>query len=265
MSRWSIWVARWYARADRCERAVLNALQAVHEGVWLGVVGPAALRAATSLYYEGAAKYHDREYNLSGLQGWEEDIIRRHFASCRSVLVASAGGGREAIALRRQGFEVDAFDCTDGLVATANHLADAEGVPLRFVLAEPDAVPGGFGTFDAAVIGWGGYMHVPRRESRVAFLRQLRGHLRATAPLLVSFFERNPSARRFRYIRAIASAVRRVRFSREPVELGDSLAGSFDHHFTRDELSSELEAGGFEMVEYTSTPYAHAVARATPT
>ncbi len=264
MSSWPTRTARLYVRADRFERRVRTALEVVHQGMWLGLMGPESLRGATALYYAGAGKYADRDYNLSGLHPWETDVVRRHFGACRSVLVAAAGGGREAFALERLGLAVTAFDCADGLVSAANALAAAEGLAVRIALAPPDAVPDGPGAFDGAVIGWGGYMHIPGRPRRVAFLGQLRAHLAERAPVLLSFFERQASARRFHAIRAIAAAVRHLRLSREPVELGDTLAGSFDHHFTREELASELAEGGFEAVEFVSTPYAHAVARARP-
>ena len=254
--------ARWYERADRVERALLSAVDVLHQGGWLGLMGPNALHAATDLYYEGAARYVGRDYNLGGFQPWEEEAVRRHFTSARSVLIAAAGGGREAFALERRGLSVRAFDCVGALVEAANRIAAEEGLVVRLDLAAPDVVPDGLGTFDAAVIGWGGYMHIPGRATRVAFLQQLRRHLHPGAPVLLSFFERASSARRFRAVGAIATFVRRARMSSEPVELGDSLAGSFDHHFTRDELLAELEAGGFEPVEYASVPYAHAVARA---
>jgi hypothetical protein len=50
--------------------------------------------------------------------------------------------------------------------------------------------------------------------------------------------------------------------SRDPVEYGDTLDGTFDHLFTRDEVTDEMFAAGFELVLYAESPYGHAVGRA---
>ena len=65
-----------------------------------------------------------------------------------------------------------------------------------------------------------------------------------------------------RWIFKIASVLRRVRRSNEPVEIGDTLDGTFDHYFTEEEIKAELEAAGFEMIHYAADPFGHAVGRA---
>jgi hypothetical protein len=50
--------------------------------------------------------------------------------------------------------------------------------------------------------------------------------------------------------------------SPDPVEYGDTLDGTFDHLFTKDEISAEMCAAGFELVLYAESPYGHAVGRA---
>ena len=102
-------------------------------------------------------------------------------------------------------------------------------------------------------------MHIVGRESRVRFLRALRNRVKLGGPLLISFFTRNPEAQRFKWIRNISAVVRRLRLSTEPVELGDTVSGSFDHHFSREEIEAELEAAGFRTVHTADTPYGHAV------
>ena len=87
-------------------------------------------------------------------------------------------------------------------------------------------------------------------------------HVDAGAPLLVSFFTRGDDSRRLRLTYRIARILRRIRRSNDKVEIGDTLDGTFDHHFTRDEVEKELAAAGFELVVYSATPYGHAVARA---
>jgi hypothetical protein len=81
--------------------------------------------------------------------------------------------------------------------------------------------------------------------------------------VLVSFFPRKPTQRRFRVIAAIAN-VGRLLTLRERVEVGDFLEPNFVHYFTESELRSELEEAGFEMEAFEARPYGHALARAAP-
>jgi hypothetical protein len=84
---------------------------------------------------------------------------------------------------------------------------------------------------------------------RVAFLRELRALLPAGAPVLLSFFTRDPATPRHRIVAAVARVVRRLRGG-EPIELGDDLTPNYLHPFTEDEVASELADGGFRIVRF---------------
>ena len=181
---------------------------------------------------------------------------------CKSALVAAAGGGREALSLAKKGWDVLGFDCDQTMVAGAAALASAESLGARFVHAPPSSVPEVGRTFDAVLVGWGGYMHIAGSNARVAFLRKLRHCVGMDAPLLLSFLTRAESARGFAYIQRLASGIRRVRGAQQEVEVGDVLDGSLDHYFTRVEVFAELDAAGFRPVAFHDEPYGHAIAAA---
>jgi hypothetical protein len=146
------------------------------------------------------------------------------------------------------------------LAASCRSLLVGQAVEVQVLEAAPDAVPDGLASYDGAIIGWGAYMHIPGRARRIAFLGQLRRHIRPGGPLLVSYFARRVDGRAFRSKAAIARVIRRLRFSSEPVEIGDSLDRTFDHWFTESDIRSELEQAGFETVSTAADPYGHAVA-----
>ena len=234
----------------------------INQGLWLGLIDGENLDKSTALFYRGQEKYCADSYNLQGLLGWEADAFDRYFCGCESVLVAAAGGGREALALAKKGWDVLGFDCDETMVARAVALASSQSLEARFVHAPPSAVPEVGRTFDAVLVGWGGYMHIAGSNARIAFLHDLRQCVRLGAPLLLSFFTRAESARRFSYIQRLASGIRRMRGSHEAVEIGDTLDGSFDHYFTRAEVFAELDAADFRAVAFEEDRYGHAVATA---
>jgi SAM-dependent methyltransferase len=250
--------------ANRALTRALLGTQALHQGLWLGFLDGAALQAATARFYGSSFRYRGAYHNRAGLFGWEASIIERHFGGCPTVLVGAAGGGREVVALARRGIAVDAFECSPTLMAAAEELLREEGLTARVRLAPPETLPDGLGTYDGAILGWGGYSHVAGRSARVRLLRAIARHLRPGGPLLFSFQTRpsDPSDQRmYRWIYATARAVRAARRSRSPLELGDTLPGYFAHRFTRAEIEEEAVLAELAVEHVGELEYGAALAR----
>ena len=256
------WKANLYLTGNRWLDRCFTGVRAIHAGVWLGLMDRAVLHETTEGQYIAWPSYGEAGYNASGLHDWEESALREYFTGCKSVLLGAAGGGREMVALWRRGMAVNGFECCGKLVERARELLSESGVEGRVITSRADEVPEGLGVYDGVIVGWGAYMHIPGRSKRVAFLKQCREHLRPGSPILLSFFTRPANSREFRWVRAIAGSVRGLRRCAEKVELGDKLMGAFDHFFTREEIQSELEEGGFRQEFYAEAPYGHAVGRA---
>ena len=246
---------RW---CDRCFRIVTQGLTALHQGLWQGLLRPTDLDALTRTYYDQVSKYKNPEYNLAGLFEWERDVLAKHFPPGSHVLIAGAGGGREMIGLCRCGYQVDGFDCNDGCVRDGTRLLEQLGLDCRLMLAPPGALPEGLTTYDGVIVGWGAYMHIVGSIRRRAFLRQIRAVLRDGSPILLSFFVRTGTSRTQTCVVRLANAIRYLRGG-ERVEAGDWLSGSFDHHFTEEEIRSELRDAGFQMVAFTAIGHGVAV------
>ena len=262
-----MWGARIFSLVDRWLNCGLNAVRVLHQGFWLGILSPQAFHQIHQQQYAAWEKYQDPAYNRSGLFSWEQQILGRFFASCQSILLGAAGGGRELLALAQQGVQVDAFECCPELLAGCQRLAATAGLASRIVLAPPDQVPKEFGVYDGVIydgviVGWGAYTHLASADTRIGFLKQLRRHVQPGGPLLVSFFVRRGETRQLRWIFRIARFLRRLQKHTPPVELGDTLCGTFDHYFSQAEIAHELAAAGFQLEWYREEPYGHAVGRA---
>jgi hypothetical protein len=250
-----------FAGLNRWVLGGLRAAEAIHQGVWLGLLDAQDLDRVTERWYDRAMQYEDRGYNTAGLWGWEEDVLDRYFQGRRRLLVGSAGGGREVLGLCRRGFDVLAFDCSPKLVGDCSRFLASEGVEAQVLVAPPDGVPEGIGQFEGAIVGWGGYKHIPGRDCRVAVLRAYRAHASPGAPILVSFPSRKSNPKPMQWICRTGNLVRRMHGGRV-VELGDTLSGPFDHYFDEGEIRGELADAGYELVEYSDVGYAWAVGRA---
>ena len=92
------WRARLFARWNAGFARALRALDALHQGLWLGWLDADDLNVATGRWYRSPRRRPTPEYLRVGLWDWEAATVARHFAGCRRLLVAGAGAGREVLA-----------------------------------------------------------------------------------------------------------------------------------------------------------------------
>lgn len=240
-------------------RAALN-------GAWLGLLPDAALRAVDERYYDSQELYRTADWNERGLFAWERALVDAHFAGRERLVVCACGGGREVLALLRDGVDAAGYESHPALAAYARRLLAERGHPGRIEAVARDTFPAA--DCDGAIVGWGAYSLIHGAQRRVAFLREARLRLAPGSPLLLSFFERDALGRELRATLAIANALRRLR--RAPaVEPGDTMAPNRVHVFTPAQVADEAAAGGFEPVARGSagiaekaTRHAYAVLRA---
>lgn len=218
----------------------------------------------TAESYARASFYRSEAHNSAGLFDWERAAVERHFPTEGTVLVTSAGGGREARALVDRGFQVVATECVGALAAelASSLAAHAHAGRGRALHLPPDAVPVELGPFAAAIIGWGAYTHLVGRARRVAFLRRLAASLVPGAPILLSYWKQPAHTRGTRLVAAIANAVRRP-LGRRPVDVGETTAmGDWSRFFAPGDVAAELDEAGLELVFEEDRGYAHTLARA---
>lgn len=240
---------RAYLLAERVIRHLAPRLHSRWAGLWLGVLGRRGLSRIDQAKYSRRGRYQGAEHNLRGLFEWERAAVERYFAGRERIVVLGAGGGREVLALWRMGFRPQGFECNPDLVRAAGQILPAQGCPARVDHVARDRAPDVDGPFDGAIIGWGAYMLVMGRETRLELLRGMRRLVPEGAPLLLSFFTRGEGERRAPEVARLAGRVRRL-LRRPPAETGDDMLPGFVHRFTRGELEEELAAAGFRLMRW---------------
>ncbi len=259
---------RAHSRSREWQGNAVALLTGLFDGIWLGSLDERHFRELDDAFYGKRARedvrgeqrgYLDPEYTRSGLHDWELAAIRAGFPAAGRVVVTSAGGGREVLALLEAGYDAVGYEPNAALVEAGCALLESLGHPARLHASPRDAFPPEVERCDAIVIGWGSYMHVIGRDRRVALLRRARRSLDLGGPVLLSFLMRPPERRYFRVSAAVANGVRSVRRA-APIEVGDCLRTTWFHLFTREEIASELAAAGFRLERLRSKPYGHALA-----
>lgn len=251
-------LTRVYLESERITNAALGLIRGCFDGIWLGLLSRRQLARIDETYYDRNSQYVTESYNRQGLWHWEQSAIENHFSGLRRIVVTSAGGGREVLALAKTGYEVVGFEPHQDIARFGSQLLAAEELDASIDPSPRDAWPADATGADGAVVGWGGYMLISGRAQRVTFLCDAATQLPAGAPILLSFFVRPGAALRFRVAAAVANPLRQL-LSREPVDVGDALTPNLVHFFTQAEVTAELTDAGFDLVDFGSMDYGWAV------
>ena len=212
------------------------------------------------LAYGGAPRYRPesarfREY----LFPFEEKVVTEFFPKPPArLLLGGAGGGREALALARRGYEIVAFEPAQLLV---DQLAGAAAdLPI-------DVRRGSYGDlahlfapserFDATVFGWGSFSHLrtdeARREALAEYARLTDG------PILVSFLalKTEPTPRLSRFRRIVPR-----RAGRHPTDVFAMTIGLY-HPVEEEEIRDLARGAGLRVLHLNfdtrETSWPHAV------
>ena len=146
--------ARAYLVANRFLTQGLGLVRGAFTGVSLAVLDREDTHAVDAAFYDRHRQYLSPAYNQSGLFAWERRTWDEHFTACRRVVVLAAGGGREVLALRRLGVQVDGYECNPRLVKVANAVLGGPEGGAEVRLLGRDAAPPATIPYDGAILGW---------------------------------------------------------------------------------------------------------------
>ena len=183
----------------------------------------------------------DRKAFKAELFDWERRIIKRTFPPPPArVLIGGVGGGREALAMAKMGYEVTAFDRSRELIDTLV-AAIPDGAPIEALVGSYEDLPvlrhpqsqqavdvSVRKPFEAALCGWSSFSHVPV-EQRLRALGNMAGV--TSGPLLISYLPR-PAGK-------VEAATREAVFS---VHIG------FYRELSFEEMSALAARAGLEVV-----------------
>lgn len=231
-----------------------NFLDAVLSGFWLGVLGEKGSDRLSDLHYEKTSTYNNDIYNLTGLQGWEYDRIKRYFSKARNFLIIGAGGGRETAALRKWGAEVDSYECSEKLVDYGNGFLKRNKIDAVIKMLPKNSVPEIKKKYHGIIIGWGAYSHIQGRKNRIALLSALHPFCSEEANIMISFLVNDGPARKDKITRNVSNFFRLFSGANK-TETGDRLLSYYAHFFTREEIEGELKEAGFSMIDYYDAEY----------
>lgn len=158
-----------------------------------------------------------------------------------AVLSVGCGGGREAIALAREGFTVTAVDHVPAMVEATQANAKSAGVVLRVQYAEVTQSFQPDGKFSLILLANCFYSCIPHRRLRIQLLRRLRSAATADGWCYIHFVcsaQRDRLPKRWRRLQ-------RMFGSESGLDLSD---GVFEKEFLgTEEAEEEVRSAGWEI------------------
>jgi len=228
-------------------------------GLWLGLLSRKQIHLIDQQSYGTSKSYLGADHNLSGLFSWETQTIDHYFQGRRRLVLLGAGAGREVAPLLDRGFEVDAFECHEGLRKAGNTLLAHHEPRCSIQPMERDRCPELEGNYGGVIVGWGMYTLIQGRARRIQLLKDLRASVERGTPMLLSFYLLGGPKRRYRVAAQFGNVIRAI-LGRERLEFGDDLSPSYGHFFSRETIDEELRAAGWHLEFLDRRTYPHAVA-----
>jgi len=252
---------------------MFRAHEVLRDEVLVAFVAPELRDAVTAAAYSRDETYLPAGATFEqGLFAWESALLERPELPRRGrVLLAGAGGGREAKVLADRGYEVLAFEPVERYcTACIEALGDRRN--LQVVCASYDdlldlarnrsgPLAGYRGPFDLIWLGWGSFAHVTVAEDQTAVLTSLKT-LAPNASIVLSFFMRASSEE----AGAAAGLRRKLRWALRMLGGRHASPGirfwpwaGFAYAFTRTELRDLFRATGYSPAVLHEEPYPHAL------
>lgn len=206
------------------------------------------------------------EETKSGLQNWEDEVIRRYIIK-KDLLVLSVGcgAGREPIALSRYNYEIIGIDIVFKMLQEGYNLVkDMNLGRVRFV--NMNLISLGFQStlFDAALLTNQVLTYIPRRVNRLLALKEIFRVLRPGGIIIMTTHSIK-SHLKYKIYFAIMNPLRRLAslFKISTLEPGDryftkvssniaTRSKAFLHMYTLAEGINDLEKAGFSLLNVRS-------------
>jgi SAM-dependent methyltransferase len=191
----------------------------------------------------------DERYALLGLFAWEEPFVRRFLKPDDRILVVGSGSGREVIALRRDGYDVEGLEPAAAAAELSRTIMRKAGVEARVRIGGIETVELD-GRFDLFIFSWYCYSYIAHRPTRIAALRSARAHLAPGGRIILSYIIGEPIPKRLPFtVAALAARASGAGWTPERNDVFGFEPGGlhFEHHFASGEVEDEARAAGLKV------------------
>lgn len=199
-----------------------------------------------------------------GLYEEERRLVDKYFSRKGKVLVMGCGCGREALALRDQGFEVVGIDLQPQMIARAKRIAEERKKAVPFFVMDACQLDFTAASFDGVFMFGSALTYIPFRRNRLRSLHEVRRVLKPGGLVMLNTQSRN-SRLKYRVYFALVNPWRKWQKkwrNRASLEEGDrfgiNVSGArskgwvYFHMYAMEEVLNDLSEAGLNPIDYRS-------------
>ncbi|MBI4966376.1 MAG: class I SAM-dependent methyltransferase [Desulfomonile tiedjei] len=193
--------------------------------------------------------WSEKQFVDSGLTADEVHLLEKMPIKKGRLLLLGLGGGRDAIRLAQEGFDVTGVDFVPEMLARAQANAWGHNVEIGGVVQDISNLDVPRDSYDVVWFSTGLYSQIPTRSLRISLLERVRKALRSDGCVVCQFdFNRSGDFSLWgKRLRKFIAVVTRGNLQYED---GDHIHAGFEfaHSFSNEEeLRSEFEAAEFSV------------------
>ncbi len=232
---------------------LLIILNSYFEALCLGLLSKNQHEKIIKISYNQLQKYSVTNFNLSGFKNWEQFILDKYVPSSSTITIIAAGGGREALALAKDGHKIMAYEQDLKMMKFARSFFKNQNTDIIFNHLPINTIP--INKCDIFWFGWGVYSHIIDRKSRVSQLTEASKTLNTNGKIIISFWAESRTEARTLLIKNIANKV-----SKRKIERGESfISTSWAKYYTKAEILEEAFFSNLNVDYISNKEYGHAV------
>jgi len=224
----------------------------------IGILRPEDFIAFSQRHYETPTQVAILiHHSTDGLYPLEASVLERVAPKAGSALVLGCGGGREAIALAKQSWEVVGIDNAPAAIEAAKANAAQAGVQIEFHCYDITQEIPLDRSFDLICMFGLVYSTIPTRKRRVRLLTSCRKSLKPNGPCLFDFISGNPPSQRQVWAQVWRKGLAYLVRGNPGCQLGDiwSNGALFVHRFcTLSEIAEEAAEAGLRLEGASDLP-----------
>ncbi|MEN8154708.1 MAG: class I SAM-dependent methyltransferase [Acidobacteriota bacterium] len=193
-----------------------------------------------------------KDFVNSGLLPGEKELFNKLPVKNGDLLILGLGGGREAIFLGKNGFNVTGVDFVDEMVEKAVENGKDAGIRIHGKVQDVSSLDFNLESFDVVWFSCSIYSSIPGRNKRIKVLSE-SGKILKHDGYVACFFYWNPQIRSGRFRWKLGKFLSKITFGNTKYEKGDILKDNYEFlhaFFDTEDLNSEFKSAGFEVVQY---------------
>jgi len=232
---------------------IVTSIDILNEAIWLSLLSSQKHAKIIGQNYKRDSKYSNDDRTVMGFYPWEELLVNQFVKPSSVITLIGAGGGREAYALAKKGFTVNAWEVDKKMLSYASTFFAEIDLPISYSWHQANTIP--TQKCDVFWFGWGLYTNIIERSTRVRLLQEAKENLNQEGLIIISYWPETRQSERINRIDTISKKI-----NKRSIEKGETFhMGCWSKYFTPEQITEEVLQANLRVLYINNETYGHAI------